>query len=169
MRRLLKPPPADSRELFLESLEATGIELGLHDLQLRPLRFRVRALAVEGIGWHARLDGIKVAHVVSLQEAAGRKLDPVSLEISYGVERLALVEQGVSSIDDVTWSAGVSYGEVRRRDEEDFSHYHFEVADVDPFRSLVIGFLEHAEVLAPPDLRAAVVDWLTAMVEESAP
>jgi glycyl-tRNA synthetase alpha chain len=131
---LLKPPVAQAREVFVDSLQAAGIDLGLHDLQLRPMRFRVRALAVQGIGWHARLDGIKVAHIVYLQEAAGRGLEPVSLEITYGVERLAMVEQGVSGIDDVTWSAGVSYGEVRQRDEEDFSHYHFEVADVEVLR-----------------------------------
>lgn len=127
---LLKPPDQRLRELFAESLQSTGIDLGLHDLQFRPLRWRVRTLGVEGIGWHARLDGIKVAHLVYLQEAAGRALEPVSVEITYGVERLAMVEQQIGNVDGLSWGAGVSYGEVRQRDEEDSSAYHFEVADV---------------------------------------
>jgi glycyl-tRNA synthetase len=127
---LLKPAGQDAFARYLESLGAIGLRLEDHDLQLRESEWQVQVLGIVGQGWRVRLDGVAISHFTYLQRAGGRDLDPVSLEITYGVERVALAAQRARSIDSIVWREGVSYGEVRRFQEEDLSAYYHEVADI---------------------------------------
>ncbi len=129
---VLKPPPPDVQALYLESLEALGLELALHDLRFAEWRWQPRSLDARGDGWHALLDGLGVTRLTFLERLAGRDLDPICVEISYGLERLAMTLQGAASAFDLGWSeAGADYGRLRRRDEEELSSYAFEVADAE--------------------------------------
>ncbi len=127
---VLKPPPADVQGLYLESLEALGLELAQHEVRFAEWRWQPRSLGARGAGWHALLDGLGVTRLTFLERFADRELDPACVEISYGLERLVMILQGAASAFDLGWSdAGADYGRLRQRDEEELSRYAFEVAD----------------------------------------
>ncbi len=133
---ILKPPLADIQSLYLASLEAVGLELQHHDLHFAEWKWQPRSLGVEGAGWHAVVDGLGVTRMTFLERVADRSLDPVGVEISYGLERLMMLLQGVASVFDVDGSEGGRDRSLRqRRDEEEISRYVFEVADVADLRS----------------------------------
>ncbi len=135
---ILKPPLADIQSLYLESLAAVGLELRLHDVRFAEWEWQPRSLGVKGVGWHARVNGLGVTRVTFLQQVANRDLDPVSVEISYGLERLMMLHQGVASAFDIEWSSGGrDLGPRRRREEAETSRYVFEVADVADLRSRI--------------------------------
>ena len=143
---LLKPPPREVQALYLRSLKAVDLDIGQHDIQFLDEDWRVEALGVHGVGWSVRLDGIEVSHLVYLQHAGGVDLDPVTLEVTYGLERLGIVQQGTGSIDRLAWGGdGVDYGEVRQEEEEEFSRYYYEVADVVALRERFEGFQREAQ------------------------
>ncbi len=128
---VLKPPPRDVQSLYLESLEALGLELALHDVRFAEWRWQPRSLGARGSGWHAQLNGLGVTRLTFLDRVAGRDLDPVCVELSYGLERLVMILQGAASAFDLGWSeSGAEYGRLRQRDEEELSRYAFEIADV---------------------------------------
>jgi glycyl-tRNA synthetase alpha chain len=142
---LLKPPDEDAFDVYLESLRFIGLRLDQHDLQLRESEWEVQVLGVEGQGWRVRLDGVPVTHFTYLQRVGSRALESVALEITYGVERLALVAQGARSIDALQWRDGVSYAEVRRFQEEDLSTYYNEVASIERLQAAYVATEEEAE------------------------
>lgn len=129
---VLKPPPSDLRSLYLESLETLGLRLGSHDVRFVEWRWEPRSLGARGSGWHAVIDGLGVTRLTILQRLANRDLDPPSVEISYGLERLLLPLQGAESVYDVDWApGGIDYARLRRRDERESSRYVFQIADID--------------------------------------
>lgn len=151
---LLKPPDGQAFAIYLESLSSIGLLLERHDLQLREAEWRVEVLGIEGQGWRVRLDGVPVTHFTYLQRVGGRAVEAVSLEINYGVERLALVAQGAQSIDSLSWGDRLTYADVRRFQEEDLSAYYNEVASIDRLeaafessREEAVGCLDRALVL----------------------
>ncbi len=128
---LLKPSLGDLQEVYLRSLEAAGAELPIHDLRFADWSFDAPALAARGSGWHVLVDGLGVTRITYLRELAGHRLEPVAVELSYGLERLSMVLAGVPSAGDLAWAAGgPDYGALRRGDEAELSRYAFEVADV---------------------------------------
>ena len=132
---VLKPPPGDLRRIYLESLTALGYDLLVHDVRFAEWIWEPRSLGARGWGWHALIDGLGVTRLTVLQRLADRDLEPASVEISYGLERLLLPLQGATSVFDVDWSpGGIDYGRLRRRDEQETSRYVFETADVDTQR-----------------------------------
>jgi glycyl-tRNA synthetase alpha chain len=133
---ILKPPPVNVQELYLESLEAIGIDLSQHDLKFEEDNWEWPAGGAWGVGWQVMLDGLEITQFTYFQQCGGMDLDPICAELTYGLERIAAFLQDVDSIYEIVWAvdpetgAKVTYGDVRLAEELQFSVYNFEVADV---------------------------------------
>ena len=133
---ILKPPPENVQELYLESLTAIGIDLRQHDIKFEEDNWESPTLGAWGIGWQVMLDGLEITQFTYFQQCGGVDLDPICAELTYGLERLCAFLQDVDSIYDIVWARDpdsgreVKYGEVRLADEQQFSVYNFEAADV---------------------------------------
>jgi glycyl-tRNA synthetase alpha chain len=134
---ILKPPPADIQDVYLESLEAIGIDLREHDIKFEEDNWESPTLGAWGIGWQVMLDGLEITQFTYFQQCGGIDLDPISGEITYGLERIAAFLQDVDSIYDIVWSRdpatghAMTYGEVRLAEELQFSVYNFEAAEIE--------------------------------------
>jgi len=137
---ILKPPPENVQELYLESLGAIGIDLRQHDIKFEEDNWESPTLGAWGIGWQVMLDGLEVTQFTYFQQCGGVDLDPISAELTYGLERLCAFLQDVDSIYDIVWARDpetgreVKYGDVRLADEQQFSVYNFERADIESTR-----------------------------------
>jgi glycyl-tRNA synthetase alpha chain len=134
---ILKPPPARVQEIYLESLGAMGIDLREHDLKFEEDNWEWPAGGAWGVGWQVMLDGLEITQFTYFQQCGGQELDPICAELTYGLERIAAFLQDVDSIYDIVWATdpvsgrAITYGEVRHREEVQFSAYNFEYADVE--------------------------------------
>jgi len=134
---ILKPPPENVQELYLESLGAIGIDLRQHDLKFEEDNWEAPTLSAWGVGWQVMLDGLEVTQFTYFQQCGGIDLDPISAELTYGLERIAAFLQDVDSIYDIVWARDpdsgrvTTYGDVRLAEELQFSVYNFEKADVE--------------------------------------
>jgi glycyl-tRNA synthetase alpha chain len=139
---ILKPPPENVQELYLESLGAIGIDLRQHDIKFEEDNWEAPTLSAWGVGWQVMLDGLEITQFTYFQQCGGLDLFPISVELTYGLERIAAFLQDVDSIYDIVWARDpsvdgkttgheVKYGDVRLADELQFSVYNFEVADVE--------------------------------------
>ena len=151
---ILKPAPTDVQQVYVQSLEAIGIDLGVHDLRFEEDNWEAPTLGAWGLGWQVMLDGMEITQFTYFQQVGGQELNPVSAEITYGLERIAMFLGQHRSVYDVEWVAGTNYGEVRHRDEVESSHYYFEIADVEFLQAQFDGYeressrcLEHGHVL----------------------
>lgn len=126
---ILKPSPSDVQSLYLNSLEALGINLKQHDIRFEEDNWESPTLGAWGVGWQVLLDGLEITQFTYFQQSGGLDLDPVSCELTYGLERIAAFLQDVDSVFDLRWSAGSTYGDIRLPEEEQFSAYSFEWAD----------------------------------------
>ena len=132
---ILKPPPENVQDLYLQSLQAIGVDLRKHDIKFEEDNWESPTLGAWGIGWQVMLDGLEITQFTYFQQCGGIDLDPISAELTYGLERIAAFLQDVDSIYDITWVVGpdgrpVKYGEIRLQDELQFSVYNFEHADI---------------------------------------
>ncbi|WP_287127687.1 glycine--tRNA ligase subunit alpha [Candidatus Cyanaurora vandensis] len=127
---LLKPSPINIQDLYLASLQALGIPVDQHDIRFVEDNWESPTLGAWGVGWEVWLDGMEVTQFTYFQQCGGLDCRPVSVEVTYGLERLALFLQGVNSIYDLTWTTGVTYGQVHLQGEIEHSTYNFEQADV---------------------------------------
>ncbi len=127
---ILKPDPGNPQELYLQSLEAAGIDLRRHDIRFVEDNWEAPPLGAWGLGWEVWLDGLEITQFTYFQQAGGINLDPVSVELTYGLDRIVMFLQGVRSVWEVTWDGGLSYGDVMRQNEVEQCHYNFDVADV---------------------------------------
>jgi len=127
---ILKPTPEDVVEQYLGSLEAIGIDLRKHDIKLEEDNWESPTLGAWGIGWQVMLDGLEITQFTYFQQCGGFDLDPVPVELTYGLERLVAFLQSKDSVFEIEWAPGVSYRDVRLADEVQFSVYNFEMADV---------------------------------------
>jgi glycyl-tRNA synthetase alpha chain len=136
MQVILKPPPEDVQELYLESLVALGIDLRQHDIKFEEDNWESPTLGAWGVGWQVMLDGLEITQFTYFQQCGGVDLDPICAELTYGMERIAAFLQDVDSIYDIVWArapktgAPVRYRDVRYQDELQLSVYNFEAADV---------------------------------------
>jgi glycyl-tRNA synthetase alpha chain len=134
---ILKPPPENVQELYLQSLAAMGIELGHHDIKFEEDNWEAPTLSAWGVGWQVMLDGQEITQFTYFQQCGGVDLNPICAELTYGLERIAQFLQDLDSIYDIVWArdpetgAAVKYGDVRLADELQFSVYNFEMADVE--------------------------------------
>ena len=127
---ILKPTPADIMEMYLQSLEALGIDLSKHDIKFEEDNWESPTLVAWGIGWQVMLDGLEITQFTYFQQCGGYDLDLIPVELTYGLERLTAFLQGVESVYDITWTPGFSYRAVRHADELQSSVYNFEMADI---------------------------------------
>ncbi len=128
---ILKPPPENVQQLYLESLAALGIDLRQHDIKFEEDNWESPTLGAWGIGWQVMLDGLEITQFTYFQQCGGQELDPISAELTYGLERIAAFLQDVDSVFDIVWTPGVSYRDVAHAAELQFSVYNFERADVE--------------------------------------
>ncbi|MDC0407616.1 glycine--tRNA ligase subunit alpha [Candidatus Thioglobus sp.] len=128
---ILKPSPKDIQDLYLESLSEIGIDLSKHDVRFVEDNWESPTLGAWGLGWEIWLNGMEVSQFTYFQQIGGLACKPVSGELTYGLERLAMYLQGVESVFDLVWTEGVSYGDVFHQNEVEQSTYNFEIADTD--------------------------------------
>jgi glycyl-tRNA synthetase alpha chain len=122
---ILKPAPDEVQQLYLESLEACGVNPRQHDIRFEEDNWESPTLGAWGIGWQVLFDGLEITQFTYFQQAGGLELSPVSAELTYGLERIAMVLQRVDSIYDLDWGGGVKYRDVRHREEVEQSKYVF--------------------------------------------
>jgi glycyl-tRNA synthetase alpha chain len=127
---MLKPSPDDAQETYLESLKVLGIDSSRHDIRFVEDDWESPTLGASGLGWEVWVDGMEVTQFTYFQQVGGIDCDPVSVEFTYGLERLAMYVQSVENVFDLRWNDdGVTYGDVFLRNEKEFSAYNFELAD----------------------------------------
>ncbi len=128
---ILKPSPDNVQELYLDSLQALGIDPAEHDIRFVEDNWESPTLGAWGLGWEVWLDGMEVTQFTYFQQCGGLDCKPVCAEITYGIERLAMFIQEVDSVYDINWVDNVSYGDVYHQNEVDYSTYNFKVSDAD--------------------------------------
>ena len=132
---ILKPSPADVLDVYLKSLAAIGLNLKEHDIRFEEDNWESPTLGAWGIGWQVLLDGLEITQFTYFQQSGGVDLDPISVELTYGLERICAFLQGVESVYDLRWSADKSYGDIRLAEEQQFSEYSFDRSDAKAIRS----------------------------------
>lgn len=132
---ILKPSPADIQDLYLRSLEAIGIDLRAHDIRFEEDNWESPTLGAWGIGWQVLLDGQEITQFTYFQQSGGIDLDPISVEITYGLERICSFLQDVESLFDIRWTNDVTYRQIRFAEEQQLSEYSFEKSDAKALRS----------------------------------
>jgi len=128
---ILKPSPDDIQDIYLNSLKKLGINPLKHDIRFVEDDWESPTLGAWGLGWEVWLDGMEITQFTYFQQAGGRELKPVSGELTYGLERIAMHLQGVDSVFDIEWTKGIKYGNIHHRDEVEYSFYNFQEADTD--------------------------------------
>jgi glycyl-tRNA synthetase alpha chain len=137
---ILKPSPVDVQEQYLESLVAFGLNPLDHDIRFVEDDWESPTLGAAGLGWEVWLDGMEITQFTYFQMAGSLELDPISVELTYGLERIAMYLQGVNNVYDLKWNQTVTYGQVHHQDEVEGSIYNFEAADVGLLFRLFDGF-----------------------------
>lgn len=132
---ILKPSPADIQDVYLRSLGAIGISLKEHDIRFEEDNWESPTLGAWGIGWQILLDGLEITQFTYFQQSGGIDLDPISVELTYGLERICAFLQGVESVYDLRWSADKTYGDIRLQEEQQLSEYSFDRSDAPAIRS----------------------------------
>jgi len=132
---ILKPSPTDVQDIYLKSLGAMGINLKEHDIRFEEDNWESPTLGAWGIGWQVLLDGLEITQFTYFQQSGGIDLDPISVELTYGLERICAFLQGVESVYDIRWSADKTYGEIRLAEEQQFSEYSFDRSDAAAIRA----------------------------------
>lgn len=142
---ILKPSPDNTQELYLESLKALGVDPLEHDIRFVEDDWESPTLGASGLGWEVWLNGMEVTQFTYFQMAGSIELSPVSVEITYGLERIAMYLQGVDSVYDLMWNDQVTYREVYHQQEVEQSTYNFEKADVDMLLDLFTKYEAEAK------------------------
>lgn len=128
---ILKPSPVDVQQQYLQSLKSLGVDLLEHDIRFVEDDWESPTLGASGLGWEVWLDGMEITQFTYFQMAGSIELHPISVEITYGLERIAMYLQGVDNVYDLMWNANLTYGDIYHRQEVEQSTYNFELADVD--------------------------------------
>jgi len=137
MQVILKPPPVNIQDMYLESLGALGIDIRHHDIRFEEDNWEAPTLGAWGMGWQIMLDGLEITQFTYFQQSGGVDLEPISVELTYGLERIAAFLQNVEDVYQVRWNETVTYGDMRRQEELELSVYDFEAADPETCRKLL--------------------------------
>ena len=141
---LIKPSPENVQDLYLESIGSLGIDFKKHDVRFVHDDWESPTLGATGLGWEVWLDGMEITQFTYFQQVGGMELDPVSVELTYGLERITMFLQKKDDVFDILWNDTLSYGDIRKREEYEFSVYNFEVASVEMHRSWFNDFEKEA-------------------------
>jgi glycyl-tRNA synthetase alpha chain len=156
---ILKPSPLDIQEVYLDSLASFGIDPLAHDIRFVEDDWESPTLGAWGLGWEVWLDGMEITQFTYFQQAGGIDLKPVSVEITYGIERIAMYLQGVENVYDLTWIDGIRYREIHHQGEVEFSRYNFEEADVEMLLQLFTMYEGEAKKLLEKGLVLPAYDY----------
>jgi glycyl-tRNA synthetase len=157
---ILKPDPGNPQELYLESLKALGIDPRQHDIRFVEDNWEQPAISAWGLGWEVWLDGQEITQFTYFQQMGGVTLNPVSVEITYGLERILIALNNAKAIWDEEWGAGVTYGEIIRREEFEHSKYYYEVADVERARQMYDLYSAEADACLAQGLLVPAHDYV---------
>jgi len=156
---ILKPSPDDIQDIYLNSLKMLGIDPLKHDIRFVEDDWESPTLGAWGLGWEVWLDGMEITQFTYFQQAGGMELKPVSSELTYGLERIAMYLQGVGSVFDIEWAKGIKYGSVHHRDEVEYSFYNFQEADTDMLFKLFDMYEKEALRLIEKELTLPAYDY----------
>ena len=156
---ILKPSPEDVQELYLNSLKALGIDPLKHDIRFVEDDWESPTLGAWGLGWEVWLDGMEITQFTYFQQVGGIDLDPVPVELTYGLERITMYLQNVDNVYDLQWNDTVKYGHVHLETEKQFSKYNFEVSDKDRLFKWFDMYEAEAKVLLEQDLVLPAYDY----------
>ena len=156
---VLKPSPDNIQSLYLESLMRLGINPKQHDIRFVQDDWESPTLGAWGLGWEVRLDGMEITQFTYFQEIGGIELDPITVELTYGTERIAMYLQQVDSVFDLAWNDTVSYGDIHHQTEVQFSKYNFEEADVPMLTETFQAFEAEAKRLIGKSLTLPAYDY----------
>jgi glycyl-tRNA synthetase alpha chain len=145
LQAVLKPAPADIQDMYLKSLEAIGIDLKKNDIRFTEDDWESPTLGAWGLGWQVELNGIEISQFTYFQQCGSIDLKLIPVELTYGLERIAMFVQNVNSIFEVKWTEGLTWGDVYRQNEEEFSKFNFEEADVALYREMFDRFESEAQ------------------------
>jgi glycyl-tRNA synthetase alpha chain len=149
---LVKPSPRDIQDLYLESIAGMGIDYREHDVRFVHDDWESPTLGATGLGWEVWLDGMEITQFTYFQQVGGIELDPISVELTYGLERIAMFIQRKDNVFDILWNDALTYGEVRIREEFEFSVFNFEAATVDRHVLLFNEYETEARMLLEKEL-----------------
>jgi glycyl-tRNA synthetase alpha chain len=144
---IIKPAPPDIQKMYLYSLGSLGIDLTEHDIRFDEDDWESPSIGAWGVGWQILLDGLEITQFTYFQQAGGIDLSPVPVELTYGIERLEMFLEGKDNIFDLDWSKDVTYGDLRIREEREFSEYNFIQADLQLLRDSFQKFHQEAQKL----------------------
>ena len=156
---VIKPSPLNVQELYLGSLKRFGLNLLEHDIRFVEDDWESPTLGASGLGWEVWLDGMEITQFTYFQLAGSIELYPTTVEITYGLERIAMYLQGVESVYDIAWNNEVSYGEIFHQAEVEFSTFNFEHANVEKLTGFFDSFEEEALKLVEKDLILPAYDY----------
>jgi glycyl-tRNA synthetase len=157
---ILKPDPGDPQQLYLNSLYALGIKREEHDIRFVEDNWESPALGAWGLGWEVWLDGLEITQYTYFQQFGGLDSDPVAVELTYGLERIAIYLQGVNSVWEIDWDGRHTYGDILLRQEVEHCIYDFEVADVDRLMQMYNLFEQEAKVCLASELIIPAHDYV---------
>lgn len=156
---IMKPSPDDIQERYLKSLEALGVKIKKHDVRFVEDDWESPTLGASGLGWEVWIDGMECTQFTYFQQVGGMEVKPVSVELTYGLERLAMYIQSVDSVFDIEWMPGVKYGDIHYRSEVEWSTYNFEVADVKMLTDLFNKYEKESRSALGKDLVLPAYDY----------
>ena len=157
---ILKPDPGNPQEIYLQSLAAMGVDLRKHDIRFVEDNWASPVLGAWGLGWEVWLDGLEITQFTYFQQAGGIALDPVSVELTYGLDRIAMALQGVPFVGDLRWSKQRSWGDLNMQGEREHSKYYFEVADTARLRQMVELYEAEAKAALEAGLLLPAYDYV---------
>ncbi len=157
---VIKPAPDDSQDIYLNSLRSLGIDLVKHDVRFVEDDWESPTLGATGLGWEVWLDGMEVTQFTYFQQVGGIELEPITLELTYGLERIAMFIQQKESVFDLEWVDGYTYGDIHKQDEVQFSTYNFKVADTAMLFQLFNTYEKECQSLLKEDLVLPAYDYV---------
>ena len=156
---IMKPSPDNIQELYLNSLKEFGLDLNSHDIRFVEDDWESPTLGAWGLGWEVWLNGMEITQFTYFQQAGGIDLKPVSVEITYGIERIAMYLQDIDNVYDLAWGHGLKYGDVHHKSEVEFCRYNFEEADVKMLFGLFDTYEAESEKMAERGLVMPAYDY----------
>ncbi|MGN0017550.1 MAG: glycine--tRNA ligase subunit alpha [Candidatus Gastranaerophilaceae bacterium] len=157
---IMKPTPKDAQELYLKSLEAIGIDLTQHDVRFVEDNWESPTLGAAGVGWEVWLDGMEITQFTYFQQVGGLEVKPVALELTYGVERIAMYLQNVQHFKDIQWNEHYTYGEIFMQNEVEQSKYNFEVSNADSLFKMFDMFQSEVDSCVEAELVLPAYDYV---------
>jgi len=157
---IIKPAPEDIQEIYLDSLKRLGISIHEHDIRFVKDDWESPTLGAWGLGWEVWLDGMEITQFTYFQQIGGMDLEAIPVELTYGLERLSMYIQKRDNVFDLEWKKGISYGEMHKRSEVEFSRYNFDEADVEVHKRLFQIYKDECKALLDKGIVLPAYDYV---------